>query len=399
MMTMLHNSWDQLTNTFNRFVASGRASGGMLLVCSVLGLVVANSPWAIQYAHFWEREFLGLPLEQWTNDGLMSVFFLLIGLELERELYSGELSDPKRAALPAIAAVGGMVVPALIHFGLNVGTPTQPGAGIPMATDIAFALGVLNLLGKRVPASLKVFVVAFAVMDDLGTIVVIALFYSAGLAPGYLAAAIAVLALLVVANRRYHIMALSPYLVGGALMWWLLLRSGVHPTLAGVALAFAIPYSARDEDTSSPSHRLEHVLHRPVALVVVPLFAFANTGVVLGAELLSEVRSANGLGIGLGLVAGKPLGVATATLAAVATGWLVLPRELRWQHIVGAGLLGGIGFTTSIFIANLAFPAAPLISGASKISILLSSATAGIVGYAWLRYVAPAHPESTPPSD
>ncbi|MBL8984114.1 MAG: Na+/H+ antiporter NhaA [Gemmatimonadetes bacterium] len=382
--------WDQLTSTFVRFVESERASGGLLLLCSILGLLAANSAWGPQYAHLWEREMLGLRLEQWINDGLMAVFFLLIGLELERELYSGELSDPRRAALPAIAALGGMVVPALIHFGLNAATPTQPGAGIPMATDIAFALGVLALLGKRVPASLKVFLVAFAVMDDLGAVLVIAGFYTVDIVPSYLVAAIAVLGILVVANRRVRIMALPFYLIGGALMWWLLLRSGVHPTLAGVALAFAIPYSARDHDTASPSHRLEHVLQRPVAYLIVPTFALANTGVLLGTELLAEVGNVNGLGIGLGLIAGKPIGVAVATLGAVATGRLALPRDLRWSHIVGAGLLGGIGFTMSIFIANLAFPASPLLAGASKVSILLSSVIAGTLGYLWLRFVAPS---------
>jgi NhaA family Na+:H+ antiporter len=259
-------------------------------------------------------------VELWVNDALMAIFFLLIGLELERELYNGELSDIKKALLPILAAAGGIAFPALIHFGLNQGTATQAGLGIPMATDIAFALGVLALLGNKIPASLKVFLAALAVMDDLGAIVVIALFYTAKLSFAYLLGALAVFAALLMMNRILRVMSLAPYLIGGALMWFLMLKSGVHATIAGVLLAFAIPYSSRQDDSSSPSHRLEHTLHKPVAFLILPVFALANTGVVIGAGWVQDLLSLNSLGIILGLAIGKPLGIMIACLAAVALG-------------------------------------------------------------------------------
>jgi len=375
-----------LTNTFNRFVESERSSGLLLLGCTALAIVIANGQWGPAFHHLLEWQAAGLSIEQWINDGLMSVFFLLIGLELERELYSGELSDPRRALLPAVAAVGGMVAPALLHLSVTGGTPLAAGAGIPVATDIAFALGVLTLLGTRVPPALKVFVVAFAVMDDLGAIIVIALFYSQGLAYGFLGAAAAILALLVVLNRRFRVMALTPYLLGGIVMWWCLLRSGVHATLAGVVLAFAIPYSAKDADHTSPSHRLEHLLHRPVAFLIVPVFALANTGVVLGADWMRGLTDPNSVGIMLGLVLGKPIGVSVVAFLAVSAGLCRLPAEVSWRHIVGAGMLGGIGFTMSIFITNLAFAGEPAIANGSKLAILVASVTSGTLGFVWLRF-------------
>jgi NhaA family Na+:H+ antiporter len=260
--------------------------------------------------------------------------------------------------------------------------------GIPVATDIAFALGVLALLGSRVPAGLKVFVVAFAVMDDLGAIIVIAVFYTAQLAVGYLAGAVGVWLLLVTLNRRFRVMALPPYLLGGAAMWWLLLRSGVHPTLAGVALAFAIPYSAKDSDRESPSHRLELWLQKPVAYLVLPIFALANTGVVIGANWLQQLGSANSAGIALGLLLGKPIGVTVMAALAVASGLCRLPSDVSWRHVIGAGMLGGIGFTMSIFITNLAFAGNPELANSSRLAILAGSAAAGVIGYAWLRLPA-----------
>ena len=238
----------------------------------------------------------------------MAVFFLLIGLELERELYSGELSNIKNALLPMFAAVGGMVAPAAIHFALNAGTPSQSGIGIPMATDIAFALAVLAILGKRIPASLKVFVVAFAVMDDLGAIVIIAAVYTAEFSLAYLLGALAVWTVLVILNRFLRVMSRVPYLLGGAVMWYFMLQSGVHATIASVALAFAIPYSSKDEDQASPSHKLEHLLHKPVAFIVLPLFALANTGVVIGADWMQGLASMNSLGIAGGPSAGQAPG-------------------------------------------------------------------------------------------
>lgn len=342
---------------------------------------------------FWQRHVGGLSLEHWINDALMAIFFLLIGLELERELYSGELSNFRNALLPIFAAIGGMIAPALIHFSMNTGTPTQAGIGIPMATDIAFALGVLAILGNRIPASLKVFVVAFAVIDDLGAIIIIAVFYTAKLSIGYIVGALAVWALLVVLNRL-RVMSLFLYLLGGALMWFLTLKSGVHATVAGVMLAFAIPYSAKADDEASPSHRLEHFLHKPVAFIILPIFALANTAIIVDADWMQNLGSANSLGIMAGLVVGKPLGVMLLCFVAVTIGVSRLPADLGWRHVFGAGILGGIGFTMSIFIANLAFTGNAEAINASKMAILAASLTAGAVGFLWFRYFGKS--ETTP---
>jgi len=378
------NSQTTLSQTFSNFFESEKSGAVLLILCTLLSLAVANSSLGATYLDFWHIKVAGLSVEHWVNDGLMAVFFLFVGLELERELYNGELSDFRKALLPIVAAIGGIVVPALIHFSLNAGTPTQPGSGIPMATDIAFALGVLALLGSRVPVSLKIFLTALAVMDDLGAIIVIALFYTANVSPTYLLGALTVFGGLVVLNR-FRVMALTPYLLGGALMWYLMLRSGIHATIAGVLLAFAIPFSARAEDEQSPSHRLEHLLHKPVAFLILPIFALANTGIVIGEGWLQELASANSAGIIGGLVLGKPLGIALLSFLAVAVGLCRLPGDLKWRHIVGAGMLGGIGFTMSIFIANLAFADQAAVINASKMAILIASLTAGTLGYTWLR--------------
>ncbi len=261
-------------------------------------------------------------------------------------------------------------------------------SSIPMATDIAFALGALSLLGKRIPAALKVFVVAFAVIDDLCAIIVIALFYTAHVSIAYLAAALAVWALLIVLNRNLRIMALSPYLLGGALMWFFMLKSGVHATIAGVMLAFAIPYSAKDEDQDSPSYKLENILHKPVAFLILPIFALANTAVLIGDQWMQGLASSNSLGIIAGLVLGKPLGVTLFCFLAVAIGVSSLPNPLNWKHIFGAGILGGIGFTMSIFITNLAYTGNTPMIDASKMAILLASLLAGGLGILWLRLVS-----------
>ena len=318
----------------------------------------------------------------------MAVFFLLIGLELERELYVGELSDFKNALLPIVAAVGGMVAPALVHYLLNAGLPTQNGVGIPMATDIAFALGVLAILGARIPTSLKVFVVAFAVIDDLGAIVLIALFYTADVSTLYLAAALTLWLVLLLMNRLWRITAPLPYLLGGAIMWVLMLKSGIHATVTGVMLAFAIPFSARAEDQASPSHKLENFLHKPAAFLILPIFALANTGILFESGWIDGLLSANSLGIAAGLVLGKPVGILVLCMLAVAAGVCRLPADLGWRHIAGAGLLGGIGFTMSIFITNLAFTGETELINASKMAILMASLTAGLGGLLWLRFGA-----------
>ena len=376
-----------LTSTFQQFFHSEKSSGILLIVCTAISLLLANSSFGPEYAGMWQMRVGGLSVAHWINDALMAIFFLLIGLELERELYSGELSNLRNALLPMFAAFGGIAVPALIHFSLNAGTPTQAGMGIPMATDIAFSLGAVALLGNRVPASLKVFLVAFAVIDDLSAIVIIALFYTAKLSVGYLGAALAVWVLLCGLNRVFRVMSLTPYLLGGALMWVLMLKSGVHATVAGVMLAFAIPFSAKADDQASPSHRLEHFLHKPVAFIILPIFALANTAILVGANWMQDLSNPNSLGIMAGLVVGKPLGVMLLCVLAVASGAARLPVDLGWRHIFGAGILGGIGFTMSIFITNLAFAGDVEYVNASKMAILLASLTAGIIGLLWLSFL------------
>lgn len=375
----------RLSQTFKQFFDSEKAGGILLIACTVISLLLANSPLGETYLRIWHVYVGGLSIEHWVNDAFMAVFFLLIGLELKRELYNGELSEFKNALLPIVAAVGGICVPALLHFSMNAGTPTQAGIGIPMATDIAFALGVLALLGSRVPASLKVFLTALAVMDDLGAIIVIALFYSAELSLTYLLAAMAVFGLLAGMNRYLRVMSVSLYLLGGAVMWVLMLKSGVHATIAGVLLAFTIPFSAKQDDEKSPSHRLEHFLHKPVAFIILPIFALANTGIIISSGWTQELASTNSLGIMTGLVVGKPVGITLLCLLAVAVGICKLPLDLRWRHIFGAGLLGGIGFTMSIFITNLAFVGEAEVINASKMAILIASLTAGIIGFIWLK--------------
>lgn len=382
----------RLSASFKEFFQSEKAGGLLIIAATLVSLLLANSPVGEDYQHFWHIYVAGLSIEHWVNDLLMAIFFLLIGLELERELYNGELSNFKNALLPIFAAIGGIGVPALIHYGFNMGTPTAAGVGIPMATDIAFALGVLALIGSRVPASLKIFLTALAVMDDLGAIIVIAVFYTAELSAAYLLGAFAVFGLLVCMNRFLRVMALTPYLVGGAVMWYLMLKSGVHATIAGVLLALAIPFSAREDDVKSPSHRLEHFLHKPVAFVILPIFALANTGIAIGGDWAQELLSSNSLGILAGLVLGKPLGIFLLSFVAVTLGICRLPLDLGWSHVLGAGMLGGIGFTMSIFITNLAFTAQPEVINASKMAILLASLTAGVIGFTWLKLFGQPRP-------
>ena len=381
----------RLTKSFKAFFDSEKSSGLILIFCTVVSIGLANSIIGPGYLRLFSARVGGLSVEHWINDGLMAVFFLLIGLELEREVFSGELSDFKHALLPIIAAVGGICLPALIHFAFNSGTATQAGIGIPIATDIAFALGVLALLGSRVPAALKVFLTALAVIDDLGAIIIIAVFYTARLSILFLVAALFVFGLLLVLNRFFRVMTIVPYVIGGILMWFLMLKSGVHATIAGVLLAFAIPFSAKEDDEKSPSHRLEHFLNKPVAFIVLPIFALANTGIVIGADWAQGLASANSRGVIAGLVLGKPAGITLICLAAVTIGLCKLPTGLKWPHILGAGLLGGIGFTMSIFITNLAFAEHAHTINGSKIAILLASIIAGVLGFVWLRFGTKAH--------
>ncbi len=375
----------KLTKSYNEFFESEKSSGIVLFVCTIISLLLANIFVGEKYLDFWHIYLGGLSLEHWINDGLMAVFFLLIGLELKRELYKGELSNFRNAMLPIFAAAGGLATPALIHFLFNRSTDTQAGLGIPMATDIAFALGVLALLGKRVPASLKIFLTALAVMDDLGAIIVIAVFYTAKLSTGFLFSAMLVFGLLFFLNKA-KVMSLIPYLIGGAVMWFFMLESGVHATIAGVLLAFTIPFTHIEDDENSPSYKLEHFLHKPVGFVILPIFAFANTGIIIGADWANSLTTENSFGIIGGLVLGKPLGITIVSFIAVAVGICRLPLDLNWKHILGAGFLGGIGFTMSIFITNLAFTENAGTINASKMAILLASLIAGIIGFVWLKF-------------
>lgn len=372
-----------VTKLFQEFFESEKAGGVLLMLCTVVSLVLANSYLQASYLGFWELSFAGHSITHWINDGLMVIFFLLIGLELEREVYIGELSNLKNALLPIFAAIGGMLVPAGIHLALNAGTEGQAGAGIPMATDIAFALGILSLLGSRVPASLKVLLTALAVIDDLGAILVIAIFYTTSLSWFDLGMAMGIFAVLLALNRL-KVRNLIPYLLGGVVMWYFMLHSGVHATITGVLLAFAIPFGNGDE--RSTSYILQHFLHKPVAFFILPVFALANTAIVINSDWYAGLGHANSLGIITGLVVGKPIGITLLSFVAVALGICSLPVDLKWKHVAGAGLLGGIGFTMSIFITLLAFEEGALIN-ASKIAILLASLVAGLAGFFWLKVI------------
>ncbi|RYY40672.1 MAG: Na+/H+ antiporter NhaA [Chitinophagaceae bacterium] len=377
----------ELTQLFRNFFQSERGGGFVLILATVVSLALANifigPAWADFFHHKVGPEALQLHLsiEHWVNDGLMAIFFLLVGLEIERELYVGELSSPKQALLPIVAAAGGMLVPALIHFLFNRGTDTQSGFGIPMATDIAFALGILSLGGKRVPVSLKVFLTALAIIDDLGAISVIAIFYSKGFSLAFFGAALSIFGILFLLGKR-GVNNLMLYGIGGLLLWYCMLRSGVHASIAGVLLAFAIPFHKQDSRNSS--YYLQQLLHAPVAFVILPLFALVNTAILLPPDPLAAFQTPNGMGIALGLFLGKFVGILGSAWLAKKAGIVSWPSELNAQHLAAAALLGGIGFTMSIFITNLAFQDAAVITG-SKIVILGVAVLSAVCGLLVLR--------------
>lgn len=373
----------KLTKTFNSFFNNEKSGGLLLLFVTICSLYLANSAYSHEYVAFWSKDLGGHSITHWINDGLMTIFFLLIGLELEREIYHGELSNIKNASLPIIAAIGGMIIPAGIFLALNYGTATQNGAGIPMATDIAFAIGILSLLGSKVPASLKVFLTALAVIDDLGAILVIAIFYTSSIVFMNLAVALVIWLLLFVLNRM-KIHNLLPYLIGGAIMWYFMLNSGVHATITGVILAFVIPFG--DGGKSTSSYRLQHFLHKPVSFIILPLFAISNTCIAIESDWHEGLNHPNTFGIILGLVVGKPLGIVLFSSIGVTAGLCALPKNLKWAHILGAGMLGGIGFTMSIFITILAFKDPETIVF-SKIAILIASLLSGFFGFFYLKYI------------
>jgi Na+:H+ antiporter, NhaA family len=371
------------------FLHTEAAGGLFLLAATVVALGWANSPFAAGYEGLWGRELtIGAgplavteDLKHWVNDGLMALFFFVVGLEIKRELVVGELRDPRRASLPVLAAVGGVVVPAGIFLLLNAGGEGAGGWGIPMATDIAFAVGVLAVLGSRVPAGAKVFLLTLAIVDDILAITVIAVFYTSKLAVGWLAVAAGGMALVVVL-RRLGVRAVSAYIPLGVLVWLATLESGVHATIAGVALGLATP--ARPVQGRPVLEQLQHRLHPVTAFLVVPLFALANAGVPLGGDTLGRaITSSVAWGVALGLVAGKVLGVAAASLAAVRLRLGTLPDDLTMGHVLGLAALAGIGFTVSLFIAELAYPGSELVDLA-KVGILAGSLASGLAGAALL---------------
>jgi Na+:H+ antiporter, NhaA family len=420
-----------LVRPFQRFAGREAAGGILLLACSIAALAWANSPWAGIYSGLWHTPLtvgfgvfkLSYDLHFWVDDGLMTIFFFVVGLEIKRELLAGELASPRQAALPLVAAMGGVAVPALLYFAINSGGPGAAGWGIPMATDIAFAIGVLALLGARVPLGLKVFLTALAIVDDIAAVLVIALFYTANLAWGPLAGAVCCLLLALVANRlgvRHPL----PYGLIGVALWVTVMQSGVHATIAGVLLAFMIPsrqaldqraflkegravldhfekasrtepfHILEDIEQQSaiealeeacrkmqpPLQRLEHALHPWVTFAIMPLFALANAGVsVSGGDLGKLIVQPITLGVIIGLVLGKPLGVTIAAWLAVRLGQASLPANVTWQHIRGAGGLAGIGFTMSLFMAGLSFSDDTQLTEA-KLGILIASLCAGLIG-------------------
>lgn len=371
-----------ITRLFKDFFDSEKAGGLVLISCTVISLLLANTGFSSSYQDFWHLQLAGHSITHWINDGLMSIFFLLIGLELERELYKGELSNLREALLPIFGALGGILIPAGLFMLFNFGTATRSGAGIPMATDIAFALGILSLLGNRVPLSLKVFLTALAVIDDLGAILIIAVFYTKDIIWTKLIIAFGIFALLLIFNRL-KIRNLIPYLLGGIIMWYFMLQSGVHATITGVLLAFAIPFG--NGDNKSSSYILQHFLHKPVAFIILPVFALANTAINLSGNLAEIFTQNYSIGIAAGLIIGKPLGIFLLALIAVKAGFCKLPAELNWKIIAAVGFLGGIGFTMSIFITLLAFDSETIINHA-KFIILVSSVIAGLIGFFALKY-------------
>jgi NhaA family Na+:H+ antiporter len=372
-----------------RSFLENEASGGLVLMgVAAAALVVANSPLARAYFDGLHAYVGGLSVLHWINDGLMAVFFLLVGLEIKREFLDGQLATWPRRVLPGVAAVGGMVVPALIYVGLNSGAPENlRGWAIPAATDIAFALGVISLLGRRVPPSLKIFLAALAILDDLGAVIIIAVFYTAELSLPYLGLAGVTVAALVALNR-FRVFRLAPYLILGALLWWFVLRSGVHATLAGVVLALTIPIRCTPgtpESVESPLHRLEHGIAPWVAFLIVPIFGFANAGVSFAGMSPAALLAPLPLGVAAGLFVGKQLGVFLFAWAAVRLNWADLPAHASWRQLYGVALLCGIGFTMSLFIGLLAFPDAGR-QDAAKLGVLAGSLLSGAAGYLMLRF-------------
>lgn len=431
-MTKGQKAYKGLVGPIQRFFQIEAAGGIMLLLFTIAALIWANSDYGDFYYHFWERELtIGLPnfyisktLLHWINDGFMAIFFFVVGLEIKRELLIGELSSVKKASLPIFAAIGGMLVPAVMYIILNVPAESEGGWGIPMATDIAFSLGVLSLLGKRVPLSLKVFLVAFAIVDDIGAVIIIALFYSGDIEWMYILVALGFFIMLIIFNRS-NVRSIHAYMVVGWIIWYLFTKSGIHPTIAGVMIAFTIPinrriniatfrrrmdknlkhFDAGDHHPHTLSHKqlialdnlenemrhvqspvqsLEHKLHGFVTFIVMPLFALTNAGVIFQASSVQDFFGDLSGTIEISLIVGKVLGILVFSWIGVKLGISSLPKKVKWVHVLGLGFIGGMGFTMSLFISNLAFSKASLLDPA-KIGILMGSLIAGVLGYSVLR--------------
>lgn len=438
----LYAPWEKafkkVSTPFEHFLHAQTTTGMVLMFMTILALILANSPLTDTYAHFFHTKVdfdvgsweLSHSIHHWINDGLMAIFFFIIGLEIKREILVGELSNIKVAILPILAAIGGMLIPALIYVSINSGTAGAGGWGIPMATDIAFAISALVLLGKRVPPALVTFLVALAIVDDLGAVIVIALFYTEQIHMLPLALAGGAF-LIMVAFNRFGIHMILPYFIVGLFMWFFMLESGVHATIAGVIAAFSIPSKPKrapgsfrqdakvlldeydsypiDEkdgmserqkaillklqnninDIGTPAARLEHDLHLPVALIVIPLFALANAGIAIDfSSIGTTIMTPVSLGIIAGLILGKVLGIFGVAWLAIKLKFASLPQGSTMSQIFGVAFLGGIGFTMSIFVADLAFMGSPELIFQAKVGILAASLFAGFFGYSWLRFVA-----------
>ena len=366
-----------LKKYINYFFKSEKSTGIVLIIATVFSLIITNSNLGKAYHHFWQIPLFNETVEHWINDGIMTIFFLLIGLELKRELLYGELSNKREAMLPILAAIGGMLVPACFYLAFNWGTEAQSGFGIPMATDIAFSLGILSLLGNRVPVSLKIFLTALAVIDDLGAIAIIGFFYTSSLIWMNLFVAIGIYAVLIMLNKL-NIKSLFIYLIGGIAMWYFMLHSGIHATITGVLLAFVIPFEKGAKD--SKAYSLQTLLHKPVSFFILPVFALANTSIFFNANI-SQIFSENyTLGIALGLIIGKPIGIFLFTYLATVFKFCQLPKYLNWRHIFGIGSIAGIGFTMSVFITILAFKNETVANNA-KLMVLIASLISGSIGF------------------
>ena len=377
----------RITKFFKEFFSNSQSSGILLVFCVLISLMIANSSVSAGFQSFLDQAWGPYSVSVWINDGLMAVFFLLVGLEIKRELLDGELSNFKNASLPIFAAIGGMLVPAVIFTLFNHGTEYSKGWAIPMATDIAFSLAIISMLGKSVPSTVKVFLAALAIVDDLGAIVVIAIFYTDEIHWNYLLYSGIIVAILAVLNFlkvKKHIF----YLIPGCVLWYFMHHSGIHATIAGVILAFCIPASKADNEEASPLEKLEHFLHIPVSYAIMPIFALANTNITFKAGMVDGLFSNFGYGIVFGLILGKLIGINLFSFIAIKLKISSLPDKSRWVHMIGAGLLAGIGFTMSIFIALLSYKDNQDLQDSAKFAILTASVLAGFLGYLLLKSTA-----------